>query len=360
MSHALTVKIKTLLAEFQGTASIDWQESSSAQWSDISVRVEGDVIPGTMTSAGAPEASRRLSQHQAPQSRAHPRTMTSAGAPEASRRLSQHQAPQSRAHPRKLWWGSSTNCTDRKDWDDGRGNPCSHYQDPDKDLCSNYHRDWPIGVYKHYYGRPSLPPSGEVNFPDLHCCGCGRCQDTSSWTDGTGKTCDDYRKDFCHGDRYEGTTAAHLVNNPQMHCCGCGRCEDTPGYNLKNTPYNCDWYVDQEICVDGVFDESKLKQKANKDMHTANYPNMHCCACGKMYMLGGSTPAPPSPPVNVGDFTDVGLGSQREEVTMSRPSKVPTDPQGALEYLSTVHVAALEGGGVPVKITLTPLKWLES
>ena len=289
----------------------------------------GDVVPGGVSSSdlGDAEASRRLS------------------APSSSRRLS------------FFGWGSSSNCTDKEPWDDGQGRDCSYYRSNLCDVTAAH----PRGIYHRHLGK-DVPKSHEVNFPEVHCCGCGRCQDTSSWTDGAGQTCNNYRASQCNQGQYTGGQSAHLINRPQLHCCGCGRCEDTPGWSDEIHGGNCEWYASQGICAGGTMDEAKLTQiLGQKSLEELRYPDVHCCACGKQYIPSPTTTSTTSVTPS-GSVDDIALPEtrRRRSVTMEKPTKVPTDYQGALEYLSKVHVSALEDGGVPMEVTLTPLKWLVS
>ena len=109
------------------------------------------------------------------------------------------------------------------------------------------------------------------------------------------------------------------------------------------------------------MDEAKLAQMLpEKSLEDLRYPDVHCCACGKQYVPSPTTSTTSVPPS--GSVDDIALPEtrRRRSVTMEKPTKVPTDYQGALDYLSKVHVSALEDGGVPMEVTLTPLKWLVS
>ena len=95
-------------------------------------------------------------------------------------------------------------------------------------------------------------------------------------------------------------------------------------------------------------------------VESANFPDMHCCVCGKARYYRHAVDLMTA--VKESDVRSAGeaQGRRLSGGSIPKPSAVPTDPRSALDYLSKIHVAALEDNGVPMEITLTPVKWLVS
>ena len=70
---------------------------------------------------------------------------------------------------------SQETCWDSPKWEDGMtGKKCSDYKTSYCDTTTNSYKP---------HRHPHAFQSKDANFPDLHCCGCGRCSDTKHWTD---------------------------------------------------------------------------------------------------------------------------------------------------------------------------------
>ena len=123
-----------------------------------------------------------------------------------------------------------------------------------------------------------------------------------------------------------------------------------------------------------------------------NHPEVHCCACGKLALQSALL----AESASVGEASSGGsssaLGQNAGSFDLEPPTRLPTNvpakkcwqfcrlpldrstcplhlhrcfckaakAKGALDYLSRVHVSAVQSGGVPKQITLTPVKWLVS
>ena len=206
---SLEGKIRTLSYELEVAGSYKKEDLDVEDATYIGIDIHGDIIPGDLSGALADSrASRRL----------------------ASRRLNT---------------GHFEGCASTAGWTDGTPakNGCDHYE---QGQCSSGYLSDPKGAHA-------------LNFPNLHCCACGRCADNPGWTDGQGLTCGAYRAQFCDGQAYTGDAPATLKNRPDENCCGCGRCADTLGWS-DDALNSCDWYADESngMCKDGKW----LKESA--------------------------------------------------------------------------------------------------
>ena len=127
------------------------QDQSDFSNKTTTVEVFGDVIPRGSAPSVEPAATE---------------------APVESRRLSAQRRLAKRKSGRRLSENAPTTCWDRPNWKDGRSGQ----------TCEDYRQNYCDG--QRY--KPSLNAnrsSGDVNSPDLYCCGCGRCSDEDHWTD---------------------------------------------------------------------------------------------------------------------------------------------------------------------------------
>ena len=57
------------------------------------------------------------------------------------------------------------------------------------------------------------------------------CIDTPSWDDGRRGNCPLYRQIYCRNNS-PGRLAGEANNFPEINCCGCGKCGGGEGFNL--------------------------------------------------------------------------------------------------------------------------------
>jgi hypothetical protein len=128
---------------------------------------------------------------------------------------------------------------------------------------------------------------------DADCCACKEpeepktCEDTPSWSNGQGATCETYKEEnWCVSGIAgfgvaEDWTAGILFGYPEQNCCICGggrgadaTCEDTKGWE-NSVGLGCQGYIADKFCARGAILEPWA---VGPDWGS---PEDNCCACGK-------------------------------------------------------------------------------
>ncbi|CAB9512952.1 expressed unknown protein [Seminavis robusta] len=166
--------------------------------------------------------------------------------------------------------GAAPLCSDKADWTDLEGDPCSWYEIEDRCL---------------QFGIANAGIDGTT--ASESCCVCGGsapvCNDKAGWTDSFGDGCVWYLYGN-HCDVYGNANEGEDGTTARESCCGCGggevqsdSCFDTPGW-VDGAQDDCSWYELDGRCT--TFGGSDVVASA-VDGTTANEA---CCVCG-----GGSS-----------------------------------------------------------------------